>query len=137
MTWRRVITEYGSGNDLPDTTVYVDDLLVATRLDDGKAYDVDPGKHAVKLSHAGKEQIITVVVGAGEKGRTVNATFGAPAASPVAPPLAGAGEMPQAASGTPNSASSPPTTPRNAGGLTPWRCRSSWMRLRPCVALSI
>jgi hypothetical protein len=72
----------GAGNDLPDTTVYVDDALVATRLDDGKAYDVDPGKHVVKFSHDGKDQVVTVVVGAGEKGRTISATFGA---APKAP----------------------------------------------------
>jgi hypothetical protein len=65
----------GSGRDLFDTTVHVDDVLVATRLDDGKSYDVDPGKHTVKFSNGGKEQVVTVVVGAGEKGRTVNATF--------------------------------------------------------------
>jgi hypothetical protein len=68
------------GRDLPDTTVYVDDVLVAPRLDDGKARDVDPGKHAVRFSHAGKDQLVTIVVGAGEKARTVGATFGAPAA---------------------------------------------------------
>ncbi len=73
----------GSGNDLPDTTVYVDDVLIATRLDDGKAYEVDPGKRIVKFSHAGKDQIVTVVVGAGEKARTVNATFGAPGGAQV------------------------------------------------------
>jgi hypothetical protein len=85
----------GGGNDLPDTAVYVDDILVATRLDDGKAYDVDPGKHAVKFSHGGKDQVITVVVGAGEKGRTINAAFGAPAATPpaAATPSAAAGAL--------------------------------------------
>ncbi len=74
----------GNGSDLPDTTVYVDDVLTATRLDDGKPYDVDPGKHVVKLVHAGKEQLVTVVVGAGEKGRTVAVTFGDPTPKPVA-----------------------------------------------------
>lgn len=68
----------GDGNDLPDTTVYIDDVLVATHLDDGKSYDVDPGKHAVKFQHDGKDQIVTVVVGTGEKGRAISATFGAP-----------------------------------------------------------
>jgi len=68
----------GDGNDLPDTTVYIDDVLVATRLDDGKAYDVDPGKHAVKFQYDGKDQIVTVVVGTGEKGRAISTTFGAP-----------------------------------------------------------
>ncbi len=64
-----------SGADLPDTSVYVDDILVATRLDDGKPHDVDPGKHSVKFFHAGKEQVVTIVVGTGEKGRTVAAKF--------------------------------------------------------------
>src|SRR5262245_42266097 len=32
----------GSGADLPDTTVYIDDALVATRLDDGRPHDIDP-----------------------------------------------------------------------------------------------
>jgi len=66
----------GSGADLPDTTVYVDDVLVATRLDDGRAHDIDPGKHTIKFTNAGKEQVSTVVVGAGEKGRTISVTFG-------------------------------------------------------------
>ncbi|HEU0034237.1 MAG TPA: hypothetical protein VFQ53_26615 [Kofleriaceae bacterium] len=66
----------GSGADLPDTSVYVDDLLVSTRLDDGKSHDLDPGKHAIRFVHAGKEQVIDIVVGSGEKGRTISATFG-------------------------------------------------------------
>jgi hypothetical protein len=64
-----------AGNDLPDTSVYVDDVLVVTRLDDGKPHDVDPGKHVVRFSNAGHEEIVTVVVGAGEKGRSVIANF--------------------------------------------------------------
>src|SRR5664279_162893 len=36
-----------AGADLPDTTVYVDDALVVTRLDDGRPHDADPGKHVV------------------------------------------------------------------------------------------
>ena len=68
----------GGGGDLPDTTVYVDDALVVTRLD-GKPHDVDPGTHVVKFSNNGKDQIVTIVVGAGEKARSVTATFGAPA----------------------------------------------------------
>jgi hypothetical protein len=78
----------GNGIDLPDTTVYVDDMLVTMRLDDGKLTEVDPGKHTVKFVNAGKEQIVTVVVGAGEKGRTINATFGSPAAPAVPAPVA-------------------------------------------------
>lgn len=61
--------------DLPDTSVYVDDMLIVTRLDDGKPHDVDPGKHVVKFSNNGKDQVVTVVVGTGEKGRAVVANF--------------------------------------------------------------
>jgi hypothetical protein len=64
-----------SGVDLPDTTVYVDDMLVTTRLDDGKLHDLDPGKHTIRFVHGSKDQTLTVVVGTGEKGRTISATF--------------------------------------------------------------
>jgi hypothetical protein len=67
-----------NGADLPDTTVYIDDVLVVTRLDDGRAHEVDPGKHVVKFTNAGRDRVVTVVIGAGEQGRTVSATFDAP-----------------------------------------------------------
>lgn len=78
-----------AGADLPDTTVYVDDMLVVTRLDDGKSHDVDPGKHTVKFQHAGKEKVVTIVLGTGEKGRIVTANFdgGVPAVSPSGEPM--------------------------------------------------
>jgi hypothetical protein len=63
------------GADLPDTAVYIDDNLAATRLDDGKAHEVDPGRHVVRFTSAGKDYTATIVVGTGEKGRTVIATF--------------------------------------------------------------
>jgi len=63
------------GADLPDTSVYIDENLAATRLDDGKAHEVDPGRHTVRFTSAGKEYSSTIVVGLGEKGRTVMATF--------------------------------------------------------------
>ncbi|MEP6861367.1 MAG: hypothetical protein ABJE66_12135 [Deltaproteobacteria bacterium] len=82
----------GGGADLPDTTVYIDDVLVATRLDDGRPHDVDPGKHVIRFTNGGKDQTVTIVIGAGEQGRTVAATFGSPkapsllsASSPAAP----------------------------------------------------
>jgi hypothetical protein len=65
-----------SGADLPDTTVYIDDVLVATRLDDGRPHDVDPGKHTLRFTNGGSEQIVTIVIGSGEQGRTVAASFG-------------------------------------------------------------
>ena len=71
------------GSDLPDTTVYVDDSLVATRLD-GEPYDVDPGKHVIRFQRGRDEQSITVVVNTGEKGRAVVAAFAAPVTA--APP---------------------------------------------------
>jgi len=65
------------GADLPDTTVYVDDILLLTRLDDGKPHEIDPGRHTVRFSTAGKDQTVTLVVGTGEQGRAVVATFAA------------------------------------------------------------
>ena len=61
--------------DLPNTTVYVDDVLVATRLDDGKSYDFDPGKHTVRFLHDGKETSLKVILNQGERGRVLVATF--------------------------------------------------------------
>ncbi|NVB85516.1 MAG: hypothetical protein HOV81_44540 [Kofleriaceae bacterium] len=65
-----------SGNDLPATTVYVDGALVATSID-GKPHDIDPGNHVVKFSNGDSDEVITLVIGSGEKGRTVLAKFSA------------------------------------------------------------
>jgi hypothetical protein len=46
-----------------------------TRLDDGKPHEVDPGKHVVRFSHDGHDETQTIVVGTGEKGRTIVGTF--------------------------------------------------------------
>jgi hypothetical protein len=64
-----------SGADLPDTAVYVDDQPVATRLADGKSYELDPGKHLVRFIHDGRDTTVTVVLTEGDKGRSVLATF--------------------------------------------------------------
>ena len=61
--------------DLPATSVYVDDVLIATRLDDGKSYDLDPGRHVIRFLHDGKDNTLRVVLNHGEKGRTLVATF--------------------------------------------------------------
>ena len=74
-----------SGNDLPQTSVYVDGMLVATAID-GKQHDIDPGNHVVKFSNGGKDEVVTVVIGSGEKGRTVQAKFASmnpPTAAPA------------------------------------------------------
>jgi hypothetical protein len=70
----------GAQRDLADTAVYVDGTLVAPRLGDGKAHDIDPGHHEVRFVHAGKEVLVEVVVNQGEKGRAVVGTFASPAA---------------------------------------------------------
>jgi hypothetical protein len=86
------------GVDLPDTTVYVDDQLVTMRLDDGKSYDLDPGKHAVRFVHEGRETTVTVVINQGEKGRSVLANFAGPLdpsrAMPTLPPSGAQGKRP-------------------------------------------
>ena len=65
----------GASTDLPNTSVYVDDQLVAMRLDDGKSYELDPGKHTVRFVHEGKETTMNVVLNQGERGRALLATF--------------------------------------------------------------
>ena len=75
-----------SGTDLPDTTVYVDDVLVLTRLDDGASHDIDPGKHVIRFTSGGHDKSMTVVIETGEKGRTIVAHFPGGAAPAVVPP---------------------------------------------------
>jgi hypothetical protein len=77
-----------SGADLPDTTVYVDGVLTATRLDDGKPHEIDPGHHAVRFLNGGRETTLTIVISQGEKGRSVLATFQSPNASAATPTTA-------------------------------------------------
>jgi len=61
--------------DLPITTVYVDDVLITARLDDGRTFEIDPGKHVVRYVHDGKETSLKVVLNQGERGRLLVATF--------------------------------------------------------------
>ena len=75
----------GAQNDLPETLVFVDGAQVAARLGDGKAHEVDPGKHEVRFVHAGKEVTITVVVNQGEKGRGVVGVFPSPPGAATTP----------------------------------------------------
>jgi hypothetical protein len=72
-----------SGNDLPDTSVYIDDMLVATRLDDGKPHEVDPGKHVIRFNNGGHDESVTIVLGSGEQGRSVAVVFGSKQSSPA------------------------------------------------------
>lgn len=71
------------GNDLPNTTVWVDGVLVATVID-GKPVEIDPGTRHVRFSNAGRDQVVTVVIASGEKGRVVQARFGGGAGATAA-----------------------------------------------------
>jgi hypothetical protein len=79
-----------NGNDLPDTTVYVDDILIVTRLADGLPHDADPGSHVIKFQNNGRDEVMTVVLSSGEKGRAVIARFPAPGGELAKPDTAGA-----------------------------------------------
>ncbi len=96
-----------SGGDVSDTQVFVDDKLVAQRLE-GHTYELDPGKHLVKWVHQGKEATESVVVNQGEQGREIIATF-------AAPPRATTGDGSAAANTSPASGSERPS--RSASGL--------------------
>jgi hypothetical protein len=96
-------------NDLPDTAVYVDGVLAASKLGDGKAHEIDPGKHLIRFVHAGKDVMLDVVINQGEKGRALVGNF-APAPSAGAPPAVGA-----ATAAPPRDA--PPELKRPAGPL--------------------
>jgi hypothetical protein len=74
----------GAQTDLPETSVYVDGSLVASALGDGKAHPIDPGHHAVRFVHAGREVVLDVIVVQGEKGRALVGTF--PSAEPPPAP---------------------------------------------------
>jgi hypothetical protein len=103
----------GNGNDLPETTVYVDGALIATTID-GKPHDIDPGNHTVKFSNGGKDEVVTVVIGSGEKGRTVQAKFGSPTPpAPVVPPPSAVQDRPT----TPKAPVSQTTHPTGAMAL--------------------
>jgi len=64
--------------DLPDTAVYLDGVLMATRLDDGKIHDVDPGHHEIRFVNGHHEVTQALVVNEGERGRLIIAMFPAP-----------------------------------------------------------
>jgi hypothetical protein len=80
-----LVARDSNGNDLPNTTVYIDGALIVTNLD-GRPIDIDPGNHTVKFQNGTKEEVLTVVIGSGEKGRTVAARFGAAAPAATAAP---------------------------------------------------
>jgi hypothetical protein len=64
-----------AATDLPDTEVYVDGALVARRLDEGRSYDMDPGKHSIRFVHGERSVLLNVVINQGEHGRNLIASF--------------------------------------------------------------
>lgn len=89
------------GGDLVDTQVYVDGVLVQSRLEEGRSHDLDPGKHTVRFAHAGKDVTQSVVISAGEKSRAIVAVFGdatATATASAAPARGAVSEEPAQAS---------------------------------------
>ncbi len=61
--------------DLQDTAVYVDGELVASRLNEGKTYDFDPGEHRIRFVRPEHETTLVVVLNEGEKVRPIVALF--------------------------------------------------------------
>ena len=95
--------------DLPNTSVYVDDVLLTSRLDDGRIFEVDPGKHVIRFAHDGKETTLKVVLNQGEKGRVLAASFAS--ASTPAPPTT--------ATSTSTSTSTTPAPPAPSRSIFP------------------
>jgi hypothetical protein len=79
----------GAGNDVADTTVFVDNVQITAALS-GQSYEVDPGPRTIRFVHGDKTIEQRVIISQGEKGRVVAVTFGepAPAPAPASPPPA-------------------------------------------------
>jgi len=66
----------GSGTDLVDVTVYVDEAIVAKQLT-GRPIEVDPGRHALRLVYAGEQPVnMSVLVVEGVKNRPIEVVIG-------------------------------------------------------------
>jgi hypothetical protein len=85
-----VLSAKDGTKDLSDVKVSVDGVAVTERLD-GKPLQMDLGKHVVKFEYQGQTKEEEVVIGAGQKNRSVTVTFGGAAAGAgrVAPPPGG------------------------------------------------
>ena len=71
------------GRDLPDVTVHMDGAVLAQRIS-GQAIAVDPGEHVFRFEHPGAEPVeLRAVIGEGEKGRSVVASFPGPPGAAV------------------------------------------------------
>jgi hypothetical protein len=73
--------------DLSDVKVVVDGVLVTEKLD-GRPIQMDLGKHTFKFEYGSQVKEEDVIIGAGQKNRSVSVVFTTPAAAApvVAPP---------------------------------------------------
>ena len=74
--------------DVTDVKVTMDGVSLTERLD-GKAVSVDTGEHVFKFERGGVVKEEKVLVGAGQKGRTISVNFGSVVAKPPPPPGGG------------------------------------------------
>jgi hypothetical protein len=86
-----VLSAKDGTKDLSDVKVSVDGAALSEHLD-GKPIQLDLGKHTIKFEYAGQTREETVILGAGQKFRSVSVVFiSAPATPPAAPPADGGG----------------------------------------------
>ena len=95
-----------AGQDMADTSVWVDGVLVAKQLDGG-AVAMDPGRHEIRFVHEQRETTIVAVIQEGQKDRPILATFPSPSASTSSAP----------ANTTETAAPRRPTTPLVVAGV--------------------
>lgn len=71
-----VVIAKDGDRDVADVKVYLDNVLVADRLD-GRPIPVDLGEHTLRFERAGATKEERVLIGAGQKMRNIGVTFGA------------------------------------------------------------
>jgi hypothetical protein len=85
-----VLSAKDGAKDLSDVKVSVDGAAISEHLD-GKPIQLDLGKHTIKFEYAGQTREETVILGAGQKFRSVSVVFGGATATPPATPPADRG----------------------------------------------
>lgn len=94
------VAKDASGQEVVDVEVSIDDRPVAAKLD-GRAVQLDPGRHVVRFRRAGTNDSTesTLVFRSGEKDRVVELRFAAPrppaVPAPAAPPSSSVDEGPK------------------------------------------
>lgn len=96
-----VISAKDGNSDVTDVKVSMDGTSITERLD-GKPFPVDLGEHVIKFEYQGKQKEEKVLIGAGQKVRTISVQFGNPNAGTAS---AGGGDAGGAGGGEPKSGS--------------------------------